>query len=190
MFVYGLDNLDNKILNVIKDNARLSYSEIGAQVGLSRVAVKARMQALEKKGIIEGYKTKINAESAPEGRRFFLEVVTKPDQFEQVVDRIATQEVIKRVYAVTGDSRIMAEGYATKRMQYENFTRYLRNNSNGIERAVIADALYPIKNVYGGVDYVSLKDRKKSIENEAPPVGGEHENGKESSIDQRNSGEY
>ena len=49
----GLDKLDYAILHVIKDNARMSYSEIGEQVGISRVAVKNRMDALEKKGYVE-----------------------------------------------------------------------------------------------------------------------------------------
>lgn len=161
MHIDGLDELDHKILSVIKDNARQSFSDIGAQVGLSRVAVKARMEAMEKKGIIEGYHTKINAESAPEGRRFFLEVIAQPDQFDQVVDRIASQEVIRRAYAVTGDCRIIAEGYCTKKMQYENFARYLRNNSNGIKSAVIMDTLYAIKDVCGGVDYIRLEEKER-----------------------------
>lgn len=47
MHIEGLDALDNKILEVIKEDARLSYSEIGSRVGLSRVAVKNRMEVLE-----------------------------------------------------------------------------------------------------------------------------------------------
>lgn len=159
MQIDGLDELDNKILTVIKNDARLSYSEIGEKVGVSRVSVKNRMAVLEQRGIIEGYYTKINAESAPEGIRFFLEVVTEPDQFEDVVDRIARQDIIKRVYAVTGDCRFVAEGFASKRLQYENFMRNLKHNLTGVKSMMALDAQYPIKNVYGGVDYVSLEQR-------------------------------
>ena len=54
MHIEGLDDLDNKILEIIKDNARLTYKEIGEQVGISRVSVKTRMDALQEKGIIKG----------------------------------------------------------------------------------------------------------------------------------------
>ena len=37
MYILGLDEVDNKIIEIIKDNARLSYSDIGKAVGLSRV---------------------------------------------------------------------------------------------------------------------------------------------------------
>ena len=56
MHIEGLDELDNRIIEIIKDNARLTYLEIGAKAGVSRISVKKRMEALEKKGIIQGYK--------------------------------------------------------------------------------------------------------------------------------------
>ena len=45
MFLDGLDALDQKILSLLIENARYSYSEIGEKVGLSRVAVKSRIDA-------------------------------------------------------------------------------------------------------------------------------------------------
>ena len=43
----GLDELDQKIIRLLIENARISYSDIGEETGISRVAVKARIQALE-----------------------------------------------------------------------------------------------------------------------------------------------
>ena len=60
MYLDGLDALDRQILELLIGNARLSYSEIGERVGISRVAVKSHMEALEKQGIIEAYTTVVN----------------------------------------------------------------------------------------------------------------------------------
>ena len=60
MFLDGLDLLDQKILALLIQNARYSYSELGEKVGLSRVAVRTRIEALEKRGVIEEYTTIIN----------------------------------------------------------------------------------------------------------------------------------
>lgn len=38
MFLDGLDDLDQKIIRCLIQNARMPYSEIGQQVGISRVA--------------------------------------------------------------------------------------------------------------------------------------------------------
>ena len=53
MYIEGLDEMDNRILKELKDNARATYSEIGEAVGLSRVAVKNRIEVLEKNGFKE-----------------------------------------------------------------------------------------------------------------------------------------
>lgn len=60
MYLDGLDGLDQQIVGLLIENARISYSDIGERIGISRVAVKARIQALEQKGIIEEYTTIIN----------------------------------------------------------------------------------------------------------------------------------
>ena len=68
-----MDKLDQRILELIKDNARLSYSEIGKSVGISRVAVKKRMDAMENAGVIRGYRTVIDEEQAQEGIRYTID---------------------------------------------------------------------------------------------------------------------
>ena len=65
MFLDGLDSLDQEIVQLLIENARASYSEIGDKVGLSRVAVKSRIQALEKSGILEEYTIILNPQKIP-----------------------------------------------------------------------------------------------------------------------------
>ena len=53
MFLDGLDELDQKIVQLLIKNARMSYSDIGQKIGISRVAVKMRVQALEQKVLLK-----------------------------------------------------------------------------------------------------------------------------------------
>ena len=46
MFLDGLDELDQQIVKLLIRNARMSYSEIGQKIGISRVAVRSRVLAL------------------------------------------------------------------------------------------------------------------------------------------------
>ena len=63
VFLQGLYALDQKIVFLLIENARMSYSDIAQRVGISRVAVKMRVQALEKRGVIEEYTTIVNPQS-------------------------------------------------------------------------------------------------------------------------------
>ena len=45
MYLDGLDVIDKRIVELLTENARMSYVDIGKEVNLSRVAVKARIDA-------------------------------------------------------------------------------------------------------------------------------------------------
>ncbi len=154
MHIDGLDELDNRILEVIEKDARLSYSEIGERVGISRVSVKNRMEIMESKGIIKGYVTMIDPTSFPEGRRFFVDVITDPEHFEEVVSRFSHYEVLRKIYALTGESRFRAEGYAAGNAKYEMFVRNVKRHPEGIKSLTIQDVQFTIKDMDRGVDYV------------------------------------
>lgn len=83
MYLNSLDKTDNAILDLLLLDARMSYSEIGSKVGLSRVAVKNRIAAMERMGIIKGYKAIIDPQMAPETMTFVVNVETRPEDFEE-----------------------------------------------------------------------------------------------------------
>ena len=86
MYLDGLDELDQKIIQLLIENARISYSDIGEEAGISRVAVKARIQALEKRGVIEEYTTIINPQKISGAVSCYFEIETKPEYLSQVTD--------------------------------------------------------------------------------------------------------
>lgn len=160
MHIEGLDELDNKILSVLEKDARLSFSEIGEQVGLSRVSVKNRMNTLEEKGIIKGYTVVLDSTGLPEGRSFFMDIITEPEMFDEVVDNIAKYDIIRKVYAVTGECRFKAEGFASSNMKYEMFMKSVKRHLEGVKSITIQDVQYTIKDIDGGIDYVRLDERE------------------------------
>ena len=127
MQIEGLDELDNKILSVIKDNARLSYTEIGDLVGVSRVSVKKRMDAMEEKGIIQGYKTVINVSKHPQSISFVVDIEAFPEEYQNVLDTLAEDVLLRQIYTTTGDCRIHAVGTAANvnTLEIISNTRYI-----------------------------------------------------------------
>ena len=85
MYLKGLDELDRKIVALLTENARMSYSDIGEAVGVSRVAVRARIDALEKRWVY-GWK-----------QRGWVKSDKKPalnvDLWEQLLSLIARHEM-------------------------------------------------------------------------------------------------
>lgn len=57
---FELDAYDRKILALLQQNARLSFSEIGRQIHLTSPAVAERVRRLEDAKVIEGYGLRMN----------------------------------------------------------------------------------------------------------------------------------
>ena len=51
----GLDDIDQRIVAMLRDDARASFAEIGTGVGLSAPAVKRRVDRLRAAGVITGF---------------------------------------------------------------------------------------------------------------------------------------
>ena len=158
MHIEGIDETNNRILEIIRDNARLTYSEIGEQAGISRVSVKARMDAMQEKGIIRGYQTVIDPTKVPEGTKFFLDIECRPDSFEDIAEYLASSKMIRQIYCVSGECRIHAEGFAPNARNLEYFANMIHRRGNGIRRLGCHTVLSTLMDVDGGVEYVRYKE--------------------------------
>ena len=107
MYLNGLDELDQKIVQLLIKNARFSYSDIGKEVGISRVAVKARIQALEKKGVIEEYTTIINPQKISGAISCYFEIETLSNSFTDVIKILNQNNIVTQIYRVTKKNNYM-----------------------------------------------------------------------------------
>ena len=158
MNIDGLDALDNKIIDVLKENARATFSEIGERVGLSRVAVKNRIEIMEQSGIIQGYKAIVNPTKVPQGVAFTIDVEAMPEMYQEVVEVLARDKFLRQVYSTTGESRLHAIGFAPNVTTLESHVNYLFKNTKGIRRLSWNLLLTTIKDVDGGVEYERCKE--------------------------------
>ena len=121
MFMDGLDELDQKIVKLLIRNARISYSDIWQQVGISRVAVKMRVQALEQKGIIEEYTTIINPQKISGAVSCYFEIETAPDSLMEVAEQLRQNNTITQIYRVTGRSKLHVHAVASSNEEMEGW---------------------------------------------------------------------
>lgn len=149
MFMDGLDDLDQKIVNLLIQNARMSYSEIGQQVGISRVAVKMRVQALEQKGIIEEYTTIINPQKISGAVSCYFEIETKPDTLAEVAGILEKNDTVTQIYRVTGKSRLHVHAVASSNEEMEKLICNTMDKLPGVVECTCNTILSRIKDIKG-----------------------------------------
>ena len=123
MFLEGLDALDQKIVSLLIENARMSYSDIAQRVGVSRVAVKMRVQALEKRGVIEGYTTIIDPQKLGGAVSCYFEIETEPQALSAVTDILNACDTVTQIYRVTGKNKLHVHAVAASAEEMERLIR-------------------------------------------------------------------
>lgn len=149
MFLDGLDPTDQQILSLLIENARLSYSDIGEAVGLSRVAVKARVKTLEDKGIIEEYTAIVNPQKISGAISCYFEIETEPSALTQVAERLNQNPTVTQIYRTTGPSSLHVHAVASSQEEMEQFIRGEMDTLPGIRRLSCNVILSRIKDVKG-----------------------------------------
>ena len=106
MYLSGLDEIDRKMRDLLTQNARYTYSELGERLGLSRVAIKNRMDALEQRGVIEGYTVIVNPQRLGSAVSCYYEIETRPEALPRVIAALQDCPSITQAYRVTGACRV------------------------------------------------------------------------------------
>lgn len=132
MAIIQLDEIDEKIISILKENARTSYSDIGDSVGLTRVAIKNRMTALEKKGIIKGYKVDVDPMTISDASPFYAYFETKPDSYDKVANQLKEDPVVSLLFRTSGTNAMVAICIAQSKEERTQFAYRVRNVYEGI----------------------------------------------------------
>ena len=108
--------MENRILALLSENARMSLAEMAARLETTPEAVREAIQSLEKRGVIRGYKVILNESELDSDKvKALIEVKVTPKReggFDQVAQRIARCPEVTDLYLVSGsfDLLLTVEG--------------------------------------------------------------------------------
>lgn len=98
-----LDDIDRTIIDMLKDNSRLQWKQIGERIPMSGPAVANRIQRLEELGVIEGYTVKVNEQLLGNHQCVFVTVQMKDYGHTKFKEFIRSREEIKEAHRVSGE---------------------------------------------------------------------------------------
>lgn len=99
-----MDDIDRKIVRLIQADARQSYADIGAAVGLSVSAVNERLKKLERSGAIRGWTALVDPAAAGCGVLAYVQVlIERPEHEAAFLDLVRSEPAIQECHHVTGD---------------------------------------------------------------------------------------
>jgi DNA-binding Lrp family transcriptional regulator len=101
-----MDEIDKKIIKILKDDSRAGYVEIGNQVSLSEGAVRKRIKTLTDEGTIHKFTIKVSITEGAEAITLLTVNPAYPTQ--EVTKHIQLISNVETIYEVTGEYDIVA----------------------------------------------------------------------------------
>lgn len=99
--IMQLDELDQKLLTLLSENARTPVATLARRLGLARTTVQARIERLESSGAIGGY-TVLRGDDARPRLRATVLVAIEPRAGPAVLSRLKTLPAVEVVHTVSG----------------------------------------------------------------------------------------
>ncbi len=97
-----MDTIDLKILTALQENARIPLKNLAAKVFLSSPATAARIEKLERDGIIVGYSAKIDHKKVGLPITAFIKVELNPEQKPTFYPFVCSHPNVLECCCVTG----------------------------------------------------------------------------------------
>jgi DNA-binding Lrp family transcriptional regulator len=115
-----LNELDERIVHALAEDARRSYADIGAEVGLSAPAVKRRVDRLREQGAITGFTVRVDPAAIGWQTEGLIEMYcrskTLPDDIRRA---LAHYPEVASASTVTGDADAIVQVFASDMRHFE-----------------------------------------------------------------------
>ncbi|HSP59749.1 MAG TPA: Lrp/AsnC family transcriptional regulator [Ornithinimicrobium sp.] len=99
-----MEALDRNIVQVLALDGRISFADLGRQVGLSTSAVHQRVKRLEERGIIKGYRAVVDYTAVGLPLTALMSVTPfDPAADDDIPERLADIDEIVACWSVAGD---------------------------------------------------------------------------------------
>src|SRR5450631_4238410 len=98
----ALDDIDNKILALLMDDARMPTSTIAKKVSIARTTAIARINTMEKRGVIAGYGLRLNQELYQPAVRAYVGISVEPRSAANLVKVLQKMPAAETLCAVSG----------------------------------------------------------------------------------------
>lgn len=127
-----LDKKDILIIDVLKENSRLSIRKVAKKTGLRPSTVHERIKKLVKGGVIEKFTLKLDNKAVGEG--FIVFMLIKGGTREYIDNRIINDKHVKEIFGVTGEYDLLLKLKFKDVEEFNNFLIRFRKEQKGVRQ--------------------------------------------------------
>jgi Lrp/AsnC family transcriptional regulator for asnA, asnC and gidA len=103
-----LDDVDAKIIEILKKDSRTPFTEIASILGVSDSTIHVRIKKLKDEGILLRYTVEINEELLGNRVHGLAMIDVNPGHLEEVISELTMNDRISKVYEIHGINNLIA----------------------------------------------------------------------------------
>ena len=125
-----LDEIDYKILETLKRDARTPFTEVGRDLGISDATVHVRVKKMMDEGIIKKYTIVVDEEAMGRKIRGFMLINVDPGSLEKVANQLVENERVSEIYEIHGPNDLIVKVAAGDLNEMRNLMLKVREIPN------------------------------------------------------------
>lgn len=98
-----LNAKDEQLIEILRENARVSVSEMARQMSSSRTAVQMRLQKLERNGTIDGYGVRLSSSFGNRRLQALIMVKFAPKNRDRIEAELCAIRQLTSLFSISGE---------------------------------------------------------------------------------------
>jgi len=104
-----LDEIDYKILEILRRDARTPFTDVGRDLGISDATVHVRVKRMMDEGIIKKYTVVVDEEALGRKVHGFVLINVNPGSLEDVAKQLVQNERVSAVHEIHGPNDLIVK---------------------------------------------------------------------------------
>jgi Lrp/AsnC family transcriptional regulator, leucine-responsive regulatory protein len=143
-----LDDTDLRLLEALRDDPRLSISELARRTGISAPTARARVQRMERRGVIRGYRLDLDPAALGRPVAAYVRVRPGPGQLSKIAELARELPEVVECHRITGEDCFLLKVHVREVMALEEvldrFLLYGQTTSSIVQSSPVPPRPLPI----------------------------------------------
>ncbi|MFM9282346.1 Lrp/AsnC family transcriptional regulator [Paenibacillus jiagnxiensis] len=140
----GLDELDRGIVHFLQENARIPFTQIAKELGVTEKTVRMRVQQMQDEGILSLVGI-VNPVKAGIRLETIVFVSVADSELEAVIEALQEMPEVRLVILVSGEYQLMLQVFSRDSDEFSDFMMKKLNRVKGITKTNVIVELKVIK---------------------------------------------
>jgi len=143
--MFNLDEIDTRILELLEEDARRSFTEMAEKLKVSESSIRKRVSTLQKEGVIKKFTIKVDHAKLGLNTVAIVGIDVDSDKMLEIAQKLCDFKDVKCVATSSGDHMIMLEVWAKNGKELNNLISEKIGKIDGVRQICPALILEKLK---------------------------------------------